>query len=176
MGQKKKYSGGFEFYEDKLVRVMERFHVDNYTYDWSRTNCFVQMQIYGQVWRFENSLEQSANCGRNLKYVSDLFAEVVLTLEDLARATEKGLVSLDMLLKGIPSLPAGKVMEDCFRILGFSERPTDTEDVIKQYRHMAKVMHPDAGGNIEAFHSLRTNYEQCLTLLNGGIKNESTSG
>lgn len=165
MASKKKYTGGFDSYEEKLARVMNRFGVDDYTYDWSRSSCFVQMQLHGRVWRFENSISKSEECGRNLKYVSDLFAEIVLTLEDLARATEKKLVSLDMLLQGIPSLPAAAVMEDCFVALGFGERPTTEEDVTKQYRRMAKVMHPDAGGDPEAFQRLQENYKKCLEML-----------
>lgn len=162
---KKKYTGGFEAYEEKLSRVMGRFGVDDYTYDWNRTGCFVQMQFHGQVWRFENTLAKSQECGRNLKCVSDLFAEVVLTLEDLARATEKGLVSLDMLLQGIPSLPAGQVMEDCFKALGFGQRPESAEEVREQYLRMAKIIHPDVGGDASAFQVLKENYEQCLEVL-----------
>ena len=170
MRQKKKYTGGFETYEEKLARVMGRFGVDSYTYDWTRTGCFVQMQLHGRLWRFENTLAKSEACGRNLKCVSDLFAEVVLTLEDLARATEKGLVSLDMLLQGIPSLPALEVLDVCFLALGFGERPTSADAVKEQYRRMAKIMHPDVGGDAEAFKALNENYERCLELVEGGTE------
>ena len=123
------------------------------------------MQLHGRVWRFENSLSKNEECGRNPKAVSDLFTEVVLTLEDLARATEKGLVSLDMLLQGIPSLSAAAVLEDCFIALGFGERPTTEEAVTKQYRRMANVMHLDTGGDPEAFQRLQENYKKCLDIL-----------
>ena len=40
--KKKKYSGGFEEYESKLKRVMERLGVKQYKYDWSRNECFIE--------------------------------------------------------------------------------------------------------------------------------------
>ena len=39
---RKKYSGGFEEYESKLKRVMERLGVKQYKYDWSRNECFIE--------------------------------------------------------------------------------------------------------------------------------------
>ena len=41
MATKKKY-GDIEQYERKLARVMERLNVEQYRYDWNRTDTFVE--------------------------------------------------------------------------------------------------------------------------------------
>ncbi len=167
------YRGTLEEFEDKLVRVMKRLGVDedHYQCDYheSKAGCvvFVEMQYHGQAYRFENSSEKSKACGRGLIYKSDLLAEIVYSLEGLARAVEKDIFTLDMLLTGVPSLPAGKPLEPCFAALGFSQRPETAEEVQKQYRRMAKSMHPDAGGDAAAFEMLTQNYNACLAAMEG---------
>lgn len=166
---KKQYSGDYGFFEKKLERVMERLGVEKYSYDWnnSRTgvSCYVEMRYGASTYRFENSAEKSAQCGRGLSYGSDVFAAVVLSLEGLARAVEQGIFSLDMLLAGVPALPEGKPLEPCFVALGFSQVPATAEEVKTHYRRMAKVMHPDAGGDEAVFAKLRENYEECLRAV-----------
>lgn len=148
---------------------MARLGVDQYQSDWYQrkgsSSCYVEMQYGGKAYRFENSTEKSAKCGRDLVYVSDLFAAVVYSLEGLARAVEQGIFTLDMLLAGVPALEEGTTLEPCFAALGFSKRPETAEEVKAQYRRMAKVMHPDAGGDANAFNALTENYSSCLAAL-----------
>lgn len=162
---KKMYSGGFEEYEKKLKTVMERIGVERFNYDWSRQSCFVELICKGRAFRFEKSLEDARSRGE-LTCVSDLFAQVVLMLEDLARASSRGLFDFAEIVSGLPSLPAGAAgLEPCFASLGFSERPETIATVQERYRRMAKVMHPDVGGDVEAFQLLRENYRKCLELM-----------
>ena len=168
---KKQYRGDMTAFEKKLGRVMERLGVEKYQYDWTQrkggSSCFVEMQYAGRTYRFENSTEKSAECGRNLVYVSDLFAAVIYSLEGLARAVEQGIFTLDMLLTGVPTLPPAVQLEPCFYAMGFSSRPTSAEEVKAQYRRMAKAIHPDAGGDERAFTTLNENYKTCIELLEG---------
>lgn len=168
---KKQYTGTTENFEKKLGRVMDRLGVEKYQSNWSQgkggANCFVEMMYGGKVYRFENSSEKSAACGRNLYFVSDLFAEVVYSLEGLARAVEKGIFTLDMLLAGVPALPSAPPMEPCFVAMRFSSMLTGESEVREQFRRLAKVLHPDAGGDEEAFSTLSQNYEACLEIVRG---------
>ena len=168
---KKQYSGDTAAFEKKLARVMERLGVEKYTYDWTSgrtgSSCYVEMRYGASTYRFENSSDKSKKCGRNLTYASDLFAAVVYSLEGLARAVEQGIFTLDMLLAGVPALPEGKPLEPCFVALGFTERPSDKDAVKVQYKRLAKVLHPDAGGSKEAFATLTDNYTACLMKLEG---------
>ena len=174
MATKKQYSGDTTAMEKKLARVMERLGVKKYQCDWnqSRTDssCWVEMRYGASTYRFENSAQKSASCGRNLVYVSDLLASVVYSLEGLARAVEQGIFTLDMLLAGVPALPEAATMEPCFKAMRFSQRPTTEAEVEKQYRRMAKVMHPDAGGSDAEFTALNNNYRACMELVKGGIR------
>lgn len=169
MATKKQYSADTATMEKKLARVMERLGVEKYQCDWnqSRTgcNCWVEMRYGASTYRFENSTQKSASCGRNLVYVSDLLASVVYSLEGLARAVEQGIFTLDMLLAGVPALPEASAMEPCFVAMGFSQRPLTEAEVEKQYRRMARVMHPDAGGTDTAFSALNENYRACIDLV-----------
>lgn len=169
MSARKQYSGDFATMEKKLARVMDRFGVDQYESSWTQgkggSSCFVEMRYRGSTYRFENTTEKSAACGRNLTYASDLFAAVVYSLEGLARAVEQGIFTQDMLLEGVPALPSAPPLEPCFQALGFSSRPANIEEVKAQYRRMARVMHPDSGGTQESFTALSDNYEACLKAM-----------
>lgn len=94
---RKKYSGGFEEYESKLKRVMERLGVKQYKYDWSRNECFIEFTYKNQYYRFEHSLHKAAEHKQNIHYSSDLFAQLVKTLEDIARMVERGIYDLSIL-------------------------------------------------------------------------------
>jgi len=61
-------------------------------------------------------------------------------------------------------LPSGRA--EWWEVLGVrsdAEKP----DVVNAYRALAKVHHPDAGGNSEDFRRLRTAYELALKQIGG---------
>ena len=78
-------------YEAKLEKVMSRLGVEKYDYNWDRKMCWVEFWINGQLYRFEHSIDNAAKHGITVRYGSDAFAQVVLTLEDIARMTERGI-------------------------------------------------------------------------------------
>lgn len=168
---KRQYSGSMDDFEKKLGRVMDRLGVKKYQSNWSQgkdgASCFVEMVYGGKVYRFENSSQKSAACKRNLSNVTDLFAEVVYSLEGLARAVEKEIFTLDMLLAGVPALPAAPPLKPCFAAMGFSSVPASEEEIKKQYKRLAKAFHPDAGGEKEAFEALNRNYKACMEIVRG---------
>lgn len=152
-------------YEAKLEKVMSRLGVEQYDYDWSRFGCWVQFTYKGHLYRFEHSVENAQAHGVNIRYGSDVFAQVVLSLEDLARMVERGIYDLSTWVAGMKMLPEPQKLEPCFVGMGFAERPTGPEQVREQYRRMAKAMHPDAGGDGEAFLNLQKNYKMSLELM-----------
>lgn len=152
-------------YEAKLEKVMSRLGVEQYDYDWSRFECWVSFVYKGQPYRFSHSVDNAKAHGVNIRYGSDVFAQVVLSLEDLARMVERGIYDLSTWAAGMKYLPAGKDIEPCFSGLGFLERPDSIEDVKSQFKRMAKVMHPDTGGDEAAFIALGENYRRCLEAM-----------
>ena len=149
-------------YEAKLEKVMARLGVDTYDYDWSRRECWVSFVYKGQPYRFSHSLDNAHSHGVNIQYGSDLFAQVVLSLEDLARMVERGIYDLSTWVAGMRYLPEAAQLSPCFAALGFSTVPESVDEVRAQYKRMAKVMHPDAGGSEEAFRALTENYNIAL--------------
>lgn len=169
MGRTKQYRGDIAAFEKKLARVMERLGVEHYQYDWMQqrggSSCYVEMRYGASTYRFENSADKSAECGRNLTYVSDLFGEIVYSLEGLARAVEKGIFTLDMLLVGVPALPAAKPLAPCFAALGFTKQPENAEEIKKQYHKMLLQQHPDTGSGELDIVQLRENYLKAMEIM-----------
>lgn len=140
-----------EKYERKLELVMERMGATEYNYDFSRHGAWVEFLLKGQLYRFDHTREKAAALGIKLNYGSDCFAQIVLSLEDLARMAERGIYELQTWLSGTKYLPPPEFVPDSLRALGFEEIPTSVEDVKARFKLLAKKAHPDAGGTEERF-------------------------
>lgn len=158
-------------YEAKLEKVMTRLGVDKFDYDWSRRECWVEFYYKGQPYRFAHSLENAKAHGANVSYGSDLFAQVVLSLEDLARMVERGIYDLGTWVAGMKALPAPTKIPECFIKLGFAEMPATVKEVQARYRSMSKVLHPDQGGSEKDFEELRAARDAAEAYLEA-MKNE----
>lgn len=167
MASKKKYSGSFSDYEKKLSTVMSRLGIEKYAYDWSRRDCYVEFACNGRIFKFQHSLDSEYAKENRITFVSDLFAQVVLTLEDLARASERGLYDFSQIISGLPSLPESVAhLEPCFIAMGFSKRPSSEEEVKQYFHRQAMVVHPDGkDGDRDAWETLQRNYKACLEIL-----------
>lgn len=151
-------------YEEKLERVMSRLGVESFDYNWDRYGCWVEFYYKGQLYRFEHSLEKAANSGQKLCYGSDVFAQVVITLEDIARMTERGIYELQTFVAGMKALPAPKELPRCILLLGFREMPEKSQ-LEKRYRDLLKTAHPDVGGTNEHFMSIQSAYKEAVELV-----------
>lgn len=156
-------------YEAKLEKVMARLGVEQYDYDWSRFECWVSFTYKGQPYRFSHSVANAKAHGVDIKYGSDVFAQVVLSLEDLARMVERGIYDLSTWVAGMKYLPAAVELPDCFRVLQFEAIPEDRQEVDRQFKRLAKVAHPDAGGTEQQFRVLQAAREQALGWFDGGM-------
>lgn len=166
MASKKQY-GTADNYERKLERVMERLGADDYNYNFDRFSCFVEFHYKGQLYRFDHSIENAKSRGIDLKYGSDAFAQVVLSLEDLARMVERGIYDLQVWVSGMKMLPEARKIPECFVRLGFTEIPAGQDDVNRRFRQLAKVAHPDAGGNEKEMIALQEARDQALEYFGG---------
>ncbi len=167
MAAKKQYADPSQ-YEGKLGRVMERFGATEYNYDFSRHEAYVEFKLKGQLYRFDHSVEKARARGFNLAYGSDVFAQIVLSLEDLARMAERGIYEIQTWLAGMKFLPPPVVIPECFKELGFEEMPEDIEEVKARYRTMAAQKHPDVGGSEEEFIRLQEAAEAAMKCMKKG--------
>lgn len=138
-------------YEAKLEKVMTRLGVDEYDYDWSRFECWVTFRYKGQPYKFSHSVDNARAHGVNIRYGSDVFAQVVLSLEDLARMVERGIYDLSTWVAGMKYLPAANDVPECFWVLQFDQIPDDMQEVDRRFKRLAKSAHPDMGGSEQAF-------------------------
>jgi hypothetical protein len=103
-GNSKQYAAG-ELYEKKLTKVMERLGVITFNYNWDRFGCFIEFRYKNDLYRFDHTIEKARARGIDIKYGSDVFAQVVLALEDLARMVERGIYDLSTWVSGMKYLP-----------------------------------------------------------------------
>ena len=151
-------------YEAKLERIMTRLGIERYDYDWNRLACWVEFTYKGQPYRFEHSIDNAQAHGVNIKYGSDVFAQVVLALEDLARMVERGIYDLSTWVAGMKYLPEKSKVPSCLEKLGFAQMPT-AQELKSRWKQIAKVSHPDAGGDEVYFVSMKTAYEEAEALV-----------
>ena len=151
-------------YEAKLKKVISRLDVEKYDYNWDRFSCWIEFWYKGQMYRFEHSIENAKAHGNNVRYGSDVFAQVVLTLEDIARMTERGIYELSTWVAGLKALPKPKEIPQCFLLLGFTDIPT-CDELKKRHKELAKANHPDVGGNNEYFISIQKAFESAQQVL-----------
>lgn len=154
-------------YEAKLEKVMQRLGAEKYDYNWDRFSCWVEFWYEGQLYRFVHSIENAQKHGLKVKYGSDIFAQVVLTLEDIARMTERGIYELQTWVAGLKALPTPQEIPDCFKVLGFAEIPS-LDQLKSRYRQVLKSAHPDAGGTSDYFIAVTEAYKQAESKLQEG--------
>lgn len=160
----KKYSASVD-YEKKLKTIMDKLGVEKYNYDWTRKDCYIEFFYKGQLYRFEHSIEKAAKSGEKISYVSDCFAQLVLTLEDIARMTARNIYELSAWIEGMKTLPKPKDIPQCFLLLGFTDIPDDVSEIKSAYRSLAKIYHPDIGGNKEDFEKYTKAKDDCLEFI-----------
>ena len=147
----KQYTGTYSDYEKKLTRVMERMGVDKYNYDWNRAECYIEFTYHGQYYRFEHSLKKAEEHNQKITAASDLFAQLVISLEDICRMSERGIYELSTWIEGMKALPPKKDIPACFVTLLFDEIPKTKQETKKRYYELAKTSHPDKGGSNDVF-------------------------
>lgn len=111
-----------------------------------------------------HSVAKAKEHGQNLYYGSDTFAQLVLTLEDIARMTERGTYELQTWVAGLKMLPPQKEIPICFQTLQFTEIPS-FDELKKRFAALAKVAHPDSGGSNEQFIALKEAYDKAKEYL-----------
>lgn len=154
-------------YESKLKKVMERLGVKDYDYNWDRFSCWVEFRYKGQAYKFSHSVENAQAHGVNIKYGSDVFAQVVLSLEDLARMVERGIYDLSTWVAGMKFLPEPSKMPDCFKVLQFQTIPQTEKEITDRFKQLAKSAHPDAGGTDDQFRLISEARDKALEYLKG---------
>jgi hypothetical protein len=158
-----------DYYEKKLSVVMERLGVKQFDYDWTRKTAYLRFFYKDKWYRFDHDDEKAnkkAKTSEKIVYGTDVFAQLVLAIEDLSRIVERGIYDLDRWVADLVCLPPVNEDLDCFKQLGFNDIPS--EDQLKsRYKALAKKAHPDSpNGDKEKFEEIKGIYNQCMDYLN----------
>lgn len=154
-------------YEKKLQKVMERMSASDCNYNFDRHGAWVEFRFKGQLYRFDHTKEKAAAYGINLSYGSDCFAQIVLSLEDLARMSERGIYELQTWLAGLKFLPPPVSIPQCLIDLGFEDIPSSEEEVKARFKLLAKKAHPDKGGDNDTFVKLQDIAKKAIDYMQG---------
>jgi hypothetical protein len=143
------------YYEKKLKAVMTRFEVEDFNYNWDRHGAWIEFRYNGELHRFDHSVENAINHGQDVKYGSDIFAQLVLALEDLARIVNRGIYDLGKWIAGMQFLPPPIEIPTFFQTLGFTSIPESAGEVKTRYRNLSQSLHPDKGGSNADFNNVK---------------------
>lgn len=134
-------------YEKKLDRIMKNLKVAEYRYNWDRYSSWIEFQYKDNLYRLEHSIDKARLQGIIIQYGSEAFARIVLALEDISRAINRGVYDLDTWLEGVKLPP--KSLKSCrfLEILGFSQQPSTREEVWEQYNKRMNELELDDNGN-----------------------------
>ncbi|HAU85206.1 MAG TPA: hypothetical protein DCW90_06805 [Lachnospiraceae bacterium] len=152
---------GTEYYIEKLNKVMLRLNVTDYDYNWDKDSAYIKFTYKGEFYKFDHK----STLENKLTYGTDCFAQLVLTLEDLARMSERNIYDFSVWISGMKYLPEKKLLPQCFLNLGFKYDYPSREELDKAYKELLKIVHPDNGGSGESFISLKKSYEECLKQI-----------
>ncbi len=169
-GEVKKFAGNMVGYEKKLDSIMRRLGIEDDQFDYShgRFEAWVTFHYKGGFYRFEYSIDRAQERGFNIERGTDVFAMLVLGLEDLARLVERGLYDLQTWISGLKALPPAHSVPNWCLVFGFTEFvPASMEQVDTAYRRLAQSLHPDKGGSETAMANLNGAREEARGYFDG---------
>lgn len=159
------YAGTIDSWRVKLARVMERLGIEDGDYESQsdRRSAQILFTYKGHDYTFGLNMDAALRAGREVgkraselpRASTDLFAMLVLGLEDLARLKERGIYELSVFISGLEALPAAAAFPEDLRTLGFQTWPSSVDEVKARYRALAAELHPDAGGSVDLFVRIR---------------------
>ena len=161
--------GDLETYRKKLANVMKRLGVpeSDYRLYTSRSEVKVEFVLGGENHEFYHSIEKARAHGFDYAFPFQILAQVVYTLEDLARASERGIYSFATFTQGLIALPHIE-LPTFLKEMGFQTMPMNPGQVASKYKGLCKVLHPDNGGSPEDFVRLQANYEKAIKFIEAG--------
>lgn len=167
MAQKKPkrlYTRGLTEYEKKFKRLMtERLKPPAERFDWrcDRHGAWIEFTYQGRKYRFDQTIEKARAKGKQMHYAADCFAQLVLFVESLVRASEADIFPLGIILQ---ALPAPVDLPPWCAGLGFNEMPESADEVKARYRQLVKAVHPDSNpaGSKQAFEAITAFYRQAM--------------
>ncbi|WP_101843624.1 hypothetical protein [Halobacillus sp. Marseille-P3879] len=87
--------------EKKLVKVIKRLKIEDFTFNWDRSSCFIEFNYHDKPYRLEHSIEQAKERGIILRNGLDCLIELTLSLEDLCEIIDRGTYKFETWISGM---------------------------------------------------------------------------
>ncbi|MGO4886383.1 hypothetical protein ACJ2A9_01375 [Anaerobacillus sp. MEB173] len=113
--------------ERKLVRIMRRLKIEDFTFNYDRTSCYIEFQYKNEIYKLEHSVQKAAKKGRVvLRNGLDCLNELVQSLEDLSQIIDRGTYKLENWIAGMKKSSSSELI------------PEYTEEVHIRYQSVGK--------------------------------------
>ncbi|MFY4777330.1 hypothetical protein [Metabacillus sp. RGM 3146] len=116
--------------EHRLVKVIKRLKIEDYTFNWDRNSCFIDFFYKQESYRLEHSLEKAKEKGIVLRNGMDCLNELTESLEDLCAIIERGTYRFETWIAGMKQIPL------------VHETPEYHEEFQIRYRALGKNRYP----------------------------------
>ncbi len=152
-------------YEKKLDIIMNNLKIEKYDYNWDRYGSWVQFHYKDNRYKLEHNIEKARLQGMIMNYGSEAFAQIVLALEDLYRAINRGIYNLDIWLSGMKMSSEKNSANGFYELLGFNQQPSSVEEIWEQYHKRIKDFNLDNNGEQPAVKTLKEAAEKAVEHL-----------
>lgn len=164
----KKYADK-NYYQSKLEKIMIKLKAEKYNYHWSDKDAYIRFKYKGKWYELKHTLENAnkyRTSDNKLKYGSDIFAQLVLTLEDLQRMDEYNIYDLSDWLSKMQVYFKNE-LPDCFQKLGFIGYVIPTEEQINtRFLEFMRVLKPENYfGDNDKYEELKEIKKECLKYI-----------
>ncbi|KHE70943.1 hypothetical protein LD39_10850 [Halobacillus sp. BBL2006] len=91
--------------ERKLVKVIKRLKIENFSFNWDRSSCYVEFNYQGKAYRLDHSVEKAKERGIILRNGLDCMNDLTQSLEDLCQIIDRGTYKFETWISGMQQTP-----------------------------------------------------------------------
>ena len=136
-----------KFYENKLNNIMQKLDIQKFYYKWTKEDAYIKFKYKTKWYQLYHTIE-SANKNRAknnlIVYGSDIFAQLVLTLENLCAINEYNICVFENWITNI-ELKYDNEIPECFSKLGFKSNLIPKQETVNnKILELKKILGPGA--------------------------------
>ena len=165
--EEKKYAD-HKYYQTKLANIMKKLGIEKFKYQYTDDKAFINFKIGYKWYQINHTLKNARINNPKIVSGSDVFAELVLTMEDLMHISDRNICDFKDWMAPF-ELKAGSIeLPECFAKLGFDGRYMPSKkNVDFKFSELAKVLDPDknAFGDKEKFDELLDIRQKCYDFI-----------
>ncbi|WP_243292702.1 hypothetical protein [Bacillus sp. FJAT-47783] len=127
--------------ERRLLRIMKRLKIEDYTFNYDRSRCYIEFQYKDNSYRLEHSVQKARDNGLvMLRNGLDCLTELIQSLEDLCQIIERGTYKLETWLYGMKQSSSEE------------ETPEFLEELHIRYKSLGRQHHSEYHNGEEFIH------------------------